>query len=55
VSTKPRNDTLDGWIKRPMKQQLHTHVIEIVAARGMPFSWIEQVEVKGWFACFGLF
>ena len=46
-------------IKRPMnhneEQQLHTHLIEIVAARAMPFSSIEQVEVKGWFACFGLF
>jgi hypothetical protein len=51
--------TLDGWVERPMNpdevQQLQTLVIEIVAARGIPFSLVEQAEVRGWFACFGLF
>jgi hypothetical protein len=36
-------------------QQLQTLIIKIVAARGVPFSLVEQAEVKGWFAYFGLF
>jgi hypothetical protein len=47
---KPRFTTLDGWSERPLNQDeeqpLHTLVIEMAVARGMPFSWLEAAEVK---------